>query len=303
MKKLTPCFVCFFSILRIGLVVLIFFMAIPTHAQHNSVRIHVIDRGQADGILIRTPNNQWVVIDAGTNKQQAAAMESRWGVESVALAIVSHRHSDHLGGMDEIINNFEIDRLVMNTGDCPERESDDRVRTAAAKNGVQVQSLGASTIVIDEVRFTILPPDPIEDQCPDDENNNSIVVRMEFGEFAMLFTGDAETDQRKWLMEHHPLELDVDVLKASHHGSFNGVDGTVNGRSWLDVVSPEDVVISAGLHNRYRHPDSKAMTTYETLGQGNIHCTHRHGTVEVYGYRDGSHRIYHQRRGNQSCRQ
>ena len=61
---------------------------------------------------------------------------------------------------------------------------------------------------------------------------------MDFGDFSMLFTGDSGTEQRTCLMENHPALLDVDVLKASHHGLRNGVDGTVNGKSWFAVVTP-----------------------------------------------------------------
>ena len=64
-------------------------------------------------MLIRTPNDQWVVIDAGTDGQQASAMASSLNVDRVALAIVSHRHRDHQGGMDEIINAFTGDRLLL----------------------------------------------------------------------------------------------------------------------------------------------------------------------------------------------
>ncbi len=76
-------------------------LAPTASAQHNSVRIQVLDRGQADGILIRTPNDQWVVIDAGTNRQQARSMRDIWAVDRVALAILSHRHFDHQGGIDQ----------------------------------------------------------------------------------------------------------------------------------------------------------------------------------------------------------
>ena len=69
--------------------------ALPAHAQFQSVRVQVIDRGQADGILIRTPNQQWIVIDAGTNRRQAEAMRDDWGVDRVALAVVRHRQFDH----------------------------------------------------------------------------------------------------------------------------------------------------------------------------------------------------------------
>ena len=89
---------------------------------------------------------------------------------------------------------------------------------------------------------------------------------------------------------------DADVLKASHHGSFNGANGTVDGKTWMDFVTPEDVVISV-LAN------SEAMTAYENVvGGDNIHCTSRHGTVRIFGFADGHHRIVHQFSSDDSCR-
>jgi len=68
------------------------------------IKIRLIDRGQADGILIETPNKKYVVIDAGTNKKQAAFMKDTLGIDEIELAVVTHRHHDHQGGMDEIID-------------------------------------------------------------------------------------------------------------------------------------------------------------------------------------------------------
>jgi competence protein ComEC len=82
------------------LVAAVYLLSAPgVQAQFKSVRVQVIDRGQADGILIRTPNSQWVVIDAGADNQQADAMAKVWSVEKLALVITSHRHADHYGGM------------------------------------------------------------------------------------------------------------------------------------------------------------------------------------------------------------
>lgn len=276
----------------------------PAEAQFQSVRVQVIDRGQADGILIRTPNSQWVVIDAGTNRQQADAMEHSWGVDRLALVITTHRHRDHYGGTAAILRRFPVDRYVGNLADCPGRTTDDTIRQVLTQRSIPSQSIGTDTITVDGVDFIILPPDPVDDECPGHENNNSILVRMEFGQFSMLFAGDAETAQREWLMEHHPTQLDVDVLKASHHGSRNGADGSFNGQSWMDVVSADDVVISVHSQSQYGHPHPEAMTIYESaVGTDDIHCTSRHGTIRVYGYADGrSHRIFHQFQSVQSCR-
>ena len=114
--------------LRGALLALSFLITVPAIAQFKSVRVQVIDRGQADGILIRTPNEKWVVIDAGTNSKQADAMADSWGVDKVELAILSHRHFDHLGGMDDVIQRLPVGTFLGNMQDCPDRTSDDKVR-------------------------------------------------------------------------------------------------------------------------------------------------------------------------------
>lgn len=125
---------------------------------------------------------------------------------------------------------------------------------------------------------------------------------MEIGEFSMLFTGDAETDQREWLMEHHPELLDVTVLKASHHGSINGADGMVGDSTWMDFVDPEAVVISGHLHSQHGHPHPKAVEIYEdSVGRDDVYCTSRQGTLRVYGRQDGGFAIYRQFLWDGSC--
>ena len=166
-------------------IVLVFglFWAFAAEAQFQSVRVQVIDRGQADGILIRTPNQKWIVIDAGTNRQQADSMKNSWGVDRVALAVVSHRHLDHFGGMDDIIRDFTVDLFLGSMDDCPNRTTDDLLRGVIMSRGVNVHPLNSDPVEIDGVRFTILPQDPVDNECPGDENNNSVLVRMDMGNF------------------------------------------------------------------------------------------------------------------------
>ena len=275
----------------------------PVAAQHVSVRVQVIDRGQADGILIRTPNDQWVVIDAGTNRAQAEAMRDVWGVDEVALAIVSHRHRDHYDGMDDVLNLFDVGRLVMSLPDCPGRVRDDAIRAIATQNGVPMQSRGADTLNVDGVRFIILPDDPAIHACPDEENNNSIVVKMEYGAFSMLFAGDAETEERTFLMQNHSDLLDATVLKASHHGSRNGADGIVDGDPWIEHVDPSAVLLTASEGSQFGHPHTGAMDAYEThVGTNRVYCTSRMGTLRVYGRQDGGFSVWKQTPFSGSCR-
>lgn len=161
----------------------ILLLVFSSSAISESVRVQVIDIGQADGIVIRTPShNHWVVIDAGTGRAFADYLVEM-GVENLDIAVVTHRHRDHQGGMDNVINAITPDLFVGIIEDCPTVSSDDIVRTAITNKSVPVQTLTSSPDVhlIDGVSFTILPL-PALSNCPDHENSNSIVVRMDYGE-------------------------------------------------------------------------------------------------------------------------
>lgn len=270
--------------------------ASPTAAQFTSVRVQVVDVGNADGILIRTPNQRWVLIDAGQDDRFADSLPTHFGVDRIALAIGSHRHYDHVGGLDRVLDLLPVERLLLDTTAVADRAFDDSVRVRIGRTGTPVIDDGprADTIDVDGVRFIVLPEGP--EQGFSDENDNSVVVRLEFGEFSMLFSGDAEEERRDWLAENVPALLDVDVLKASHHGSHNGTDST-----WLALTSPDHVVISAGVRADYRHPHQEAVAAYEAATGGRVFCTNRHGSLRVYGTATGAVRIYRQRPTDKRC--
>jgi beta-lactamase superfamily II metal-dependent hydrolase len=271
-------------------------LSLASQASAQSVRVQIVDVGQGDGILIRTPNTRWVLIDAGGTRYLADSLGSQFGVSRLALVIVSHRHNDHFTTIERILRSFPVDRFVGNLANCPDRTTDDGIRQALADRNIPAQSVGADTLLIDGVRFIILPPDPIDDNCPDDENDNSVVVRLEYGGFSMLFAGDAGVEERDWLVANHAGLLDVRVLKASHHGSNNGTSD-----AWLAAVTPEGVVISAGVNASYRHPMADAVNAYRTASGGRLHCTNRHGTLRIYGYQDGHFTIGRQRQTTKGC--
>jgi competence protein ComEC len=274
---------------------LLFVVAPLAPAQFDSVRVQVVDVGQGDGILIRTPNQRWIVIDAGTNKNMARAMQEEWGVDRIALTVVSHRHFDHHGGMDEVLSEVPVERFFGITKNCVGTASDDKVRDALAEKNIPVLPLDTSSLEIDGVRLRFLVPTE-RAKCPQDENNNSVIARLDYGEFSMLFVGDAEEAERAWLVANHSDLLDVDVLKASHHGSHNGTSP-----DWLAAVAPEHVVISAGVNGTFKHPREVAVDAYIAATGGRLFCTNRQGTVRVYGYRDGRVRITKQYQTDKSC--
>ena len=262
----------------------------------QSVWVQIVDVGQGDGILIRTPHHKWVLIDAGPNRRLADSLTPEFGVDRLALVFVSHRHADHFAKMERVLRSLPVDRFVGNLADCPNRSTDDAIRAALSDRHIPAQSLGADTLTVDGVSFIVLPTDPNDDPCPSDENNNSVVVRMEYGGFSMLFPGDAEAEERDWLVAHHAGLLDVDVLKASHHGGDNGTSP-----AWLAAVTPQAVVISAGVDATYHHPMPQAVAAYQAATAGRLYCTNRHGTIRIVGYRDGHFTISTQRSTTKSC--
>ena len=260
----------------------------------SHVRIQVIDVGQADGILIRTPNTRWILIDAGQGTLLADSLPTRFGVDTIHLAIGSHRHKDHIGAMDNVMAAIPTSRYVGDTSSYSRGEDDDNLR-AAIGTTIPVARLAADTIMLDGVRIIVLPYGPRARE--DEENNNSVVVRMDYGDFSMLFVGDAEAPRRNWLIANHRALLDADVLKASHHGSGNGTSS-----DWLDAVSPTRIVISAGLNATFRHPRPEAVAAYAArVGASRVYCTNRHGTIRFYGYQDGAMTVSKQRQSTKSC--
>ena len=272
-------------------------VALAAGLSAQSVKVSVLDRGQADGIVVRTPSHEWIVIDGGTNAQQADLMR-RWGVTTIAALVVSHRHFDHNGGVDELLDDFTVRRFIGRLGDCPGVAQDDSIRRRLTDRGVQSEDPAGQVFVVDGVTFTVLPNDPVDDACPDDENDDSVVVRMDCGDFSMLLPGDADEEERDWLVATHADLLDVDVVKAAHHGAVNGTsDG------WLAAVTPERVAISAGVNATYEHPQADAVAEYvASVGDvAHVYCTNRHMTVTVYGYADGRVRIYRQNPIDEAC--
>jgi beta-lactamase superfamily II metal-dependent hydrolase len=270
-------------------------IAVAAPAGGQAVRIQVIDVGQADGILVRTPNGQWILIDAGQGTLLADSLPTQFGVSRLALAVGSHRHRDHIGGMDHVLNRIPTDRFLGDTTEYAGGTDDDNLRDTLRTRGIPVQEPGPDTLIVDGVRVIVLPRDPANDQ---NENNNTVPIRLELGAFSMLLVGDAEVAERDWLAANHGALLDADVLKASHHGSDNGTSA-----GWLAAVSPERVVISAGVHGGFKHPHAGAVTAYEQAAGDDdwVYCTNRHGTITIYGYADGRIRVRRQRITNKSC--
>lgn len=253
--------------------------------------INVMDVGQADAILIETPDSQWILVDAGRTAEVAWRLQDQYGVTRLAAAVGSHRHADHIGGMPEVLASLPVGLYVGDTsGGMHQSHVTAPLSRQIQQSHVPVRGPGADTIAVGAVRLIVLPqapPDP-------NENNNSVVVRLEYGRFSMLLAGDAEEEERHWLTAFYRELLDVEVLKAAHHGSNNG-----ESPDWLEATTPSLVVISAGVNGGYRHPDPAAVEDYEAVAS--VICTNREGDLQITAAADGHYTVSTERQTAHSC--
>jgi competence protein ComEC len=231
--------------------------------------IHFLDVGQGDAALIRARRSN-VLIDAGASPRQVASWLRRAGVDTIHLAIASHNHADHIGGMPAVLAKFPV-RNYMENGMVATTQVYAQVVGLLEQREITVLNATPRTIDLgDGVSIRVLLSSPRART----QNDASVGIEVRYGRFRALFSGDAELRQREfWLGSK--LEP-VQVLKVSHHGSENGTD-----RALLDAIRPCAAVISVGAKNSFNHPSpavlallkASAVAMYRTDVVGQITIT------------------------------
>lgn len=226
-------------------------------------RVDMLDVGQGDAILLRSPGGRAVLIDAGTGQKGEAALPllQELGVAKLDLVVATHPHADHIGGLDDVVEKLPI-KLLTDNGLPHTTDTYDKLMRLVESKGISYKAARAGqTYSLDGgVRLEVLNPagEPITG-TRSDLNANSVVIRATHGRNCMLLTGDAEEETEERLL--HRGVQPCDVLKAAHHGS-----GYASTAPFLDAVKPQVVLISAGQGNSYGHPDPAALERYAAAG-------------------------------------
>jgi len=238
-----------------------------------------LDAGQADAAVIRAENSVYLV-DVGLPETPSDDYLTRAGLSPKAV-FLSHPHDDHAGGLDELLDSFVPEAIYVPVG-WYAIEADEGVSEAVSRAqslGSKVVELSAGDVVplSEGVRATVLHPAPGAEIA--DPNGISMVLLIEYGDAAALFTGDLPIG-----FEPGPMP-DVDVLKVAHHGS-NGSSSYMA----LFSASPSASVVSVGRGNSYGHPGEKLLERLAGTGTA-IYRTDLRGAVTAELQRDGGVRV------------
>ncbi|KPU43034.1 hydroxyacylglutathione hydrolase [Oxobacter pfennigii] len=238
----------------------------------GELKVHFIDVGQADSILVRNGSST-MLIDAGNNEDSNLVVNyiRQQGISKIDYLIGTHPHEDHIGGLDAVINNFDIGTIYMPKKTSNTQTFEDVV-TAIRNKDMQITTpVPGDSFKLAEADCTIFAPNGSDYE---DVNDYSIVLRLDYDDTSFLFTGDAEAISESEMI-NKGYNLDVDVLKVGHHGSDSSTS-----EAFLKEVSPEYAVISVGQGNTYGHPTNEVLTRFKNAG-AQIYRTDKSGTIIV----------------------
>lgn len=224
----------------------------PSAAPKGSLQVHFIDVGQGAAQLIIGPTGKVMLVDAGDNDQEESivAYLKAQGIDKVDILVGTHPHADHIGGMDAVIEQFDIGAIYMPRFQANTKTFED-VLLAVQSKGLKVQSAKAGIELGWEDDVTVKMVAPVRDYP--DANNMSAVIHMAYGETSFLLTGDAEAESEADMVASD-VKIAADVLLAGHHGS-----NTSTGALFLERVNPTYVVIQSGRNNSYGHPHKEVL--------------------------------------------
>ena len=252
------------------------------NAPGDEVKFHFIDVGQGDAILITTKDGN-MLIDSGdlsssSQKKLDNYLKSQ-NINSFEYVVFTHTDADHIGSGDIVIKNYDVKTVIM-----PDYQATSKVFgrlvDAIEDKDVDLVLIGEDadcekpgyTFKLGPITHTVMAPT----QDFDDANEMSVVIKSVYGETSVLLTGDAEIKSEKAMTaEYTGGELDIDILKAGHHGSSSS-----SSQSVLTATTPEIVIISCGDGNKYGHPHKVVMDRF-AKAEIEVFRTDLDGTVVV----------------------
>jgi competence protein ComEC len=241
-------------------------------ANLKKLTAHFIDVGQGDSSFIVTPNGKTILIDGGKDSagEKVVSYLRSAGVTTIDLLVATHPDADHIGGLADVINAFTINKVLDSGRAHTSQTYIDYIHLINAKNiPFQIAAEGSLISLDDEIQMIVLNSGTGDE----DNNESSIVIKMNYGQIDFLFTGDAEIEPEAGMTETYNVE--AEVLKVGHHGS-----NTSSSQIFLNEVKPKVSILSYGEGNSYGHPHAEVVNRLKSIGS-NLYSTAVSGDIVV----------------------
>jgi competence protein ComEC len=236
----------------------------------DQLRVHFIDVGQGDAILIQTPE-QNILVDGGERGSAVVDYLKGLDINELDLVIGTHAHSDHIGGLIDVLSNIPVKEVIDPAVVHTTKTFEDYLTLIDQKDIKFTEGRAGMTREIGGGTMQILhPATPSSSHL----NDSSVVTKITFGQLSFLLTGDVERESEiEMLARKEPLKSTI--LKSAHHGS-----STSSTLKFVKAVAPEVVVIMCGKDNKYGHPHEETLKTFADLGV-DIYRTDLQGTIVI----------------------
>ena len=241
---------------------------------NKNLIVTMLDVGQGDSLMIAFPNNKGnILIDTGgivnftkTNYEISTSTIIPYlksiGIKKINYLVLTHGDFDHMGEAINFVNNFKVDKVILNCGSYNDLEKD--LIKVLDKKEIEYYSC-IKELNIDNNKLYFLNTKEY-----DNENDNSNVIYTELYGYKFMFMGDAGVDKEKDILDKYNLS-NVDVLKVGHHGSK-----TSSSKEFIDEINPKYGIISVGKNNRYGHPNKEVLNNLEN---SKIYRTDQDGSI------------------------
>lgn len=241
------------------------------NTNNDLLKVHYLDVGQGDSIFVELPNNETMLIDAAESYQSENIINylKNLNYQKIDYVIGTHPHTDHIGGLKDIINTFEIGKIYMPKVVSTTKTYESLLMAIKDKNlKINTAKAGTSIIDTDALKINILAPN---NSIYTELNNYSVVTKITYGTTKFLFMGDAEKLSENEIKEN----VTADVIKIGHHGS-----NTSSSIDFIKKVNAKYGIISVGLNNKYNLPKEETITNWENSGT-KIYLTSTNGTIRA----------------------
>lgn len=267
----------------------------------GKIEVHFIDVGQADATLIKTENTK-VLVDAG-HWQRTDVLDylNENNIEKIDLLIGTHPHADHIGQFDIILQEIQVTEVWMSGFELDSATYRRTIEAIDSSQAIYREPRTGQEYQLNDLNIYVLNPEKLTR----DIHETSISIKVEFGEFSIILTGDAEKQtEEKMVRENRQRfvflnsilperfqrnfenKLDTLVYQVGHHGS-----DTSSTRIFLEAMSPKIAIYSAGEGNPYDHPTPSVVERFNDMNIP-LYGTDKHGTIIIKSDHTGEIEIY-----------